>query len=127
MGGKRHEVRTDSEEQDAVIPVPDKYLPETVKISPNCFIEQIPVVGRKTEGTGTPATDAPVDTGITDPHASMGRSHSIRLLRYRLPVFLHQRIRQVLTGGNLLNVKGITRILLIRIAGEIFRYGQEKS
>jgi hypothetical protein len=87
MGGKRHEVRTDSEEQDAVIPVPDKYLPETVKISPNCFIEQIPAVGRKAEGTGTPAADASVDTGVTNPHANMGRIHSIRFLRYRLLVF----------------------------------------
>ncbi len=89
MGGKRHEVRTDSEEQDAVIPVPDKYLPETVKIFPNCFVEQIPAVGRKAEGTGTPAADASVDTGVTDPHANMGRIHSIRFLRYRLLVFLH--------------------------------------
>lgn len=78
MGGKRHEVRTDSEEKDAVIPVPDKYFPETVKISPNCFVEQIPAVGRNAESTGTSATDAPVDTGITYPHAGMGRFHSIR-------------------------------------------------
>ncbi len=81
MGGKRHEVRTDSEEQDAVIPVPDKYLPETVKISPNCFIEQIPAVGRKAEGTGTPAADTPVDTGVTDPHACIGGFHAIIFLR----------------------------------------------
>jgi len=118
MGGKRYEVRTDSEEKDAVIPVPDKYLPETVKISPNRFVEQIPAVGRKAESTGTPAADAPVDTGITYPHACMGRFHSIRFfLKYRLLVFLYQRIRQGLRGGNLLRVKGIIRMLLILIEG----------